>query len=94
MPALGKTAKGKDANDAAVTSDVLNEDIKALEEYERQSKLADAQRQHLKVRCSVDSLPHARRISPPARIVHLTLQPLVCSLARGRRVVVAEITSH
>ena len=47
MPTFGRTEK---VGDLGATDNQLSGDIKELEEYERQSKLADAQRLHLKVR--------------------------------------------
>lgn len=47
MPTFGKLRKGRGLGDV-ITSDQLNDDIKALDKYDRASKLADQQRQHLK----------------------------------------------
>ena len=50
MPAFGKKDKaGGGIGAMGGTDSQLNDDIKQLEDYERQSKLADAQRTHLKV---------------------------------------------
>jgi hypothetical protein len=46
MPTFGRTEK---VGDLSANDNQLSGDIKELEEYERQSKLADAQRLHLKV---------------------------------------------
>ena len=45
MPKKEKASKRTDPS----TGDQLKEDIKQLEQYERQAKLSDAQRHHLKV---------------------------------------------
>ena len=85
MPSLGKSKKSKDSNDAAVTSDQLNDDIKALEDYERQSKLADAQRQHLKVRSP------SRSAGPRQSRPHVF--PVVCVCMRAQRMQATELTN-
>jgi hypothetical protein len=61
MPAFGKKDKAGGGGIGAMggTDAQLNDDIKQLEDYERQSKLADAQRTHLKVCAHINYISYS-----------------------------------